>query len=1199
MNPALIHLSDIQFGRNNRYEGEYPHECLFQKLKEDVINLSSRFNFKIQSIIISGDIAETGTPQEYNQAIEFLELLVNEFNLEKDSVIIVPGNHDVNRRLCQAERLRAEALSESFEPPYFEKFLPYKEFYDNFYGELRSYKHNLFMIHNLTTPNITVIGLNSCVFESELPEDHYGWIGNDQLQLAINAADDLDADRTKLRIAVMHHNFLCRSDLDDENLRDADNLKNLIQEGCISIILHGHKHIAGVEQIRNPLTGKLLTIIGAGSAGLDGSVLPEHPNQYGILIFSEHERIQFLMRQFSTQAISLSGQGKWIADTTISDNGLLTLSIGSESNSYETADKVELSIPKIIGRQYELQHMYEIYNRVGKGMGAVLFVEGDLGIGKTTIVTSFCDQFHGESSFIWGRFPQTTIRNFRWPPLFGIKQIIKRLLGLPVSGSLQSRESVLNALQRFKLSTGISDLLYSWLLEENDIESTDPQRLRLKLFMGILSLLAKASEENPLLILLDDLQWADEDSLEIIERLVEYIRDDNLRILVLCNFRPEGRAYNAPLRKTLAILSRFSNEAVYNQYIPPMDIHEVEELLKAVDEKISEKEVSQIYTISGGNPFLALETLRYYRSKIHRGARISEIEPEQNICLPPSINSVFESRIMEICQFNDSNSLALVLLTLWAFDGEATTEEITKALPNYEKTKIKKYINDLIDLGLISLANDNQRLITLSSKHLMSVIPECLPKEFEIDLKKIFGSIADSLLTDPLSGRPHEFRARAYHNAGYLFEAIDALENSSRIALQTGAIDMALESIKQSLSLIHEIKHQNNEIWKKEASIRLIEAMVYDRLGEYEHAFKSIEKLQELYDIAESELSLKANLINGVLYTRTGEWNSAFAIFETLYSQIDKLDLKDSLSATLFYASSLYVCCVDIPKALKILENIAKDQRYRQLGELLGGVLAHLSIFHTETGSFKRAEQCCKLAKRYFNKANAQIDLGLVNISLGNLYFDEGNLYKAKEHLENAKKILTSCRYKFGEATAILNQGLLNYYTEDYLQGLELCKISDDMFTELHLDHAVGQSMVGQAWAYAIISQFDKALNILDEAEAIFEIGGVLDVRDEGIVHCARGFIKAKLNNFEEAEREFFGALSKFSMSRDPVRYFQIIRNILGIRHRNSRSTKDIFEQSASEQWLPIEWRTKLSNLASEDRADLVIKPVIRLKPNA
>ncbi|GET38684.1 metallophosphoesterase family protein [Microseira wollei] len=88
---VILHLSDLHFGTladaNNWYG----------TLADDLNDLSSELDFnQIDALIISGDVANRSTEEEYHAAEKFITQLAGEFRIKRSHIIIVPGNHDLN-----------------------------------------------------------------------------------------------------------------------------------------------------------------------------------------------------------------------------------------------------------------------------------------------------------------------------------------------------------------------------------------------------------------------------------------------------------------------------------------------------------------------------------------------------------------------------------------------------------------------------------------------------------------------------------------------------------------------------------------------------------------------------------------------------------------------------------------------------------------------------------------------------------------------------------------------------------------------------------------------------------------------------------------------------------------------------------------------------------------------------------------------
>jgi 3',5'-cyclic AMP phosphodiesterase CpdA len=104
---TLLHISDMQFGRNHLFgrlklpPPDSRFDSLAERLTQDLQDLRRDFGLKPDLLVASGDLAEWGLPQEFNAMRTFLDHLVTILELSRERVILVPGNHDINRKLCE------------------------------------------------------------------------------------------------------------------------------------------------------------------------------------------------------------------------------------------------------------------------------------------------------------------------------------------------------------------------------------------------------------------------------------------------------------------------------------------------------------------------------------------------------------------------------------------------------------------------------------------------------------------------------------------------------------------------------------------------------------------------------------------------------------------------------------------------------------------------------------------------------------------------------------------------------------------------------------------------------------------------------------------------------------------------------------------------------------------------------------------
>ena len=356
---TILHLSDLQFGRHHRYpKDKDPYQTLYSKLSEDLDRLAEEHGLRPNALVVTGDIAESSMPDEYQEARDFLDKLRGKLNnLAKDRIVLVPGNHDINRDLCHAARLQAKATATPFDEPCFAKFGNYQDFFNDFYDGVQFFDASqLSHVFRFDEEKVLIAGLNSCLKESELKKDHYGWIGLTQVRQATARCKEIDPDFSYLRIAALHHNFLCGSDLDHENLRDADEIRPSLEKGHFHFILHGHQHIAGAEKWGRASSRTPITIVATGSAGLDQEALPEHPNQYQLIKIEDRDAVTLHMRQYSAKTFRLGGRGAFIADASQEESGIVRFELG-----WEPCEAVQpSSVPRLSLREAKTRFLTNV-----------------------------------------------------------------------------------------------------------------------------------------------------------------------------------------------------------------------------------------------------------------------------------------------------------------------------------------------------------------------------------------------------------------------------------------------------------------------------------------------------------------------------------------------------------------------------------------------------------------------------------------------------------------------------------------------------------------------------------------------------------------------------------------------------------------------------------------------------------------------
>ncbi len=289
----ILHLSDLHFGIHDNAHKWY------SQLADDLIQELNRP--PLNALILSGDIANKSTPEEYADAEQFLDKLCQEFQLQPEQIIIVPGNHDLNwglarnaytlmdRQEYQGELeegcyipVSEDVIRIRDENKYKQRFANFSNFYKAIKG--KEYPTDYDRQYTLDRINkLLILGLNSAW---QLDHHYRSRASINQTALS-NALDEIRSNpeyQNCQKIAVWHHPL--DSGFEDR-ITDRGFMERLAVAG-FRLFLHGHIHKAETSLFCYDLStnGRKLNGICAGTFGAPvREWVPGYPLQYNLLKF--------------------------------------------------------------------------------------------------------------------------------------------------------------------------------------------------------------------------------------------------------------------------------------------------------------------------------------------------------------------------------------------------------------------------------------------------------------------------------------------------------------------------------------------------------------------------------------------------------------------------------------------------------------------------------------------------------------------------------------------------------------------------------------------------------------------------------------------------------------------------------------------------------------------------------------------------
>ncbi len=269
----------------------------------------------------------------------------------------------------------------------------------------------------------------------------------------------------------------------------------------------------------------------------------------------------------------------------------------------------------LMGRHEELARLNEALEEIARGQGRAIVVTGEAGIGKSRLLMTLAAaaQEHGARALLGRAYQSEQVL------AFGPWVDALRAAGL---GSDEKTVGELNPVWRSELARLLPEI--------GGPDLPAPSHESLRLFEGVTHLVTRLASLRSLVVMLEDLHWADEMSLRLFAFLVRRIAA--VPVLVVATARDE-ELDNAPaLRGVLEELGR--EPGVARLSLGPLSRTDTAALVRALGRSrghdVASPDLSdQVWRLSEGNPFVVVETMRAVREGTVPGASSELGVPER------------------------------------------------------------------------------------------------------------------------------------------------------------------------------------------------------------------------------------------------------------------------------------------------------------------------------------------------------------------------------------------------------------------------------------------------------------------------------------------------------------------------------------------------------------------------------------------
>jgi DNA-binding NarL/FixJ family response regulator len=317
---------------------------------------------------------------------------------------------------------------------------------------------------------------------------------------------------------------------------------------------------------------------------------------------------------------------------------------------------------RFVGRVEELGRLLGALERTEQGKPATVLLAGDAGIGKTRLLEELRGQAQrrGHQVLIGGCLEVGDVGL----PYVAVVVALRGFAADTEDGRLIAAAKGLPGLER---------LLPELAGEPTAVSAPGGGLDQLQLFDAIRALFERLSEDAPVLVVLEDLHWADRATRDLLAFLVRTLHG---RIALVASYRATGVDRHHPLSPVLAGLIRQPN--VERLELLPFGRADLATHLAAISgQHLPGAVVDQIFARSEGNPFYAEELLA-------AGAG------EGDVRLPPTLTEVLLVRIEALSQ------PAQQMLRVAAVAGREASHQLLAAATGWPEAEVERGLRDAI-----------------------------------------------------------------------------------------------------------------------------------------------------------------------------------------------------------------------------------------------------------------------------------------------------------------------------------------------------------------------------------------------------------------------------------------------------------------------------------------------------------------------
>jgi ABC-type oligopeptide transport system substrate-binding subunit/DNA-binding SARP family transcriptional activator len=477
----------------------------------------------------------------------------------------------------------------------------------------------------------------------------------------------------------------------------------------------------------------------------------------------------------------------------------------------------------LVGRSAEMATLHQTWQKAANGQGQIMLVEGEPGIGKTRLVEELLVDVAAQAVILRAKCPDM------YDPLAYTLFIDPLRQALEREPAPELSQSWLAEIGR--LLPELRDR-FPYL---NPPASSEAAVERRRLFDAVCTTLLAMVEQQPLILFLDDIQWADPTSLELLNHFSSRIH--HVPVLIVGAYRPHEVKAGHPLQEARRHWLRAG--LLTSLELAPLSDLSVAELLRELTTWQGDDPSfgDLIYRETAGNPLFIVETIANLRDEGHLPHSAEDWQRDfraESVTIPRQVQTLIEARLNRL---DDVSRQIITTAAVMRGSFRAATLQTVSGRSEWETME---GLEHLLAAGLLVEREPDE--FTFSHDKIRQVAYSGLS---HLRRKLLHRRVAESVEKQHRD-RENTVAARlAYHyeQAGVEDKALDYHLQSARAAQEQYAYAAAIEHYQKAVALL-KAREDFEQAAQVSMQLGLVQHQVFDFEGA-QHAYQEAFALEQ------------------------------------------------------------------------------------------------------------------------------------------------------------------------------------------------------------------------------------------------------------------------------------------------------------------------------------------------------------------